>query len=97
MENTKKKAEIISGKDSFADLSLSINQRFHKWIKMPMSATDDSKSDNYSTVRLPKELMQEIDEIIKAKIRGYKSRSEFIKEAIRKRLDEVQHWSISEV
>jgi len=41
--------------------------------------------------------MQEIDEIIKAKSRGYKSRSEFIKEAIRKRIDEVQHWSISEV
>jgi metal-responsive CopG/Arc/MetJ family transcriptional regulator len=63
---------------------------------MPMSATDDSKSDNYTTVRLPKELIQEIDEIIKRKIRGYRSRSEFIKEAIRKRLDEAQKWSLSE-
>jgi Arc/MetJ-type ribon-helix-helix transcriptional regulator len=31
-----------------------------------------------------------IDEIIKRKIRGYKSRAEFIKEAIRKRFEELK-------
>jgi Arc/MetJ-type ribon-helix-helix transcriptional regulator len=47
-------------------------------------------SDEYTTVRLPKELMEEIDEIIRHGVRGYKSRAEFIKEAIRKRFEEVK-------
>ena len=47
-------------------------------------------NDDYTTVRLPKELMEEIDQIIKRGIRGYKSRSEFIKEAIRKRFEELK-------
>jgi hypothetical protein len=70
-----------------------INQRFNSLITMSMSSTDEPTSDNYSTVRLPKELMQEIDDLIKRRVRGYKSRSEFIKEAIRRRLDEVQATS----
>ena len=55
-----------------------------------MSSTDEPHSDNYTTVRLPKELISEIDDIIRRRVRGYKSRSEFIKEAVRRRLDEVQ-------
>jgi len=65
-------------------------------------------TDEYTTVRLPKELMDEIDEIIKHRVRGYKSRAEFIKEAIRKRFEELktitpmpqmpplEHFNISE-
>jgi Arc/MetJ-type ribon-helix-helix transcriptional regulator len=52
--------------------------------------SEEPNSDDYTTVRLPKELMKEIDEIIKHGIRGYKSRAEFIKEAIRKRFEELQ-------
>jgi len=55
-----------------------------------MSSSDESNSDDYTTVRLPKELMEEIDEIIRRGIRGYKSRAEFIKEAIRKRFEELK-------
>jgi hypothetical protein len=51
---------------------------------------DENPSDDYTTVRLPKELLDEIDNIIKRGIRGYKSRAEFIKEAIRKRFEELQ-------
>ncbi len=47
-------------------------------------------TDDYTTVRLPKELMEEIDEIIKQGMRGYKSRAEFIKEAIRRRFEELE-------
>ena len=55
-----------------------------------MSSFDESnKSDGYTTVRLPNELMEEIDQIIKHRIRGYRSRSEFIKEAVRKSLEEL--------
>jgi hypothetical protein len=53
-------------------------------------SSEESNSDDYTTVRLPKELMEEIDQIIKRGTRGYKSRSEFIKEAIRKRFEELQ-------
>lgn len=52
--------------------------------------SDEPNSDEYTTVRLPKELMDEIDQIIKHGIRGYKSRAEFIKEAIRKRFEELK-------
>jgi len=55
-----------------------------------MSSSDESNSDQYTTVRLPKELMEEIDQIIRRGIRGYKSRAEFIKEAIRKRFEELK-------
>ena len=51
--------------------------------------SDESVLDDYTTVRLPKELMEEIDSIINRGIRGYKSRSEFIKEAIRRRFEEL--------
>ena len=52
-------------------------------------SSEETNSDDYTTVRLPKEIMDEIDQIIKRGTRGYKSRSEFIKEAIRKRLEEL--------
>jgi Arc/MetJ-type ribon-helix-helix transcriptional regulator len=55
-----------------------------------MSSSDEPNSDEYTTVRLPRELMDEIDQLIKRGIRGYKSRAEFIKEAIRKRFEELQ-------
>ncbi len=59
-------------------------------MNVTMPANEESPSDDYITVRLPKELMDEIDSIIKRGLRGYKSRSEFIKEAIRKRFEELK-------
>ncbi len=53
-------------------------------------SSEEPNFDDYTTVRLPRELMEEIDQIIKRGTRGYKSRSEFIKEAIRKRFEELQ-------
>ena len=55
-----------------------------------MATSEEPKADGYTTVRLPNDLMKEIDEIIELKKRGYKSRSEFIKEAIRRRPDEIE-------
>jgi len=42
--------------------------------------------DEYTTVRLPKELIEDIDKILRRGVMGYKSRAEFIKEAIREKL-----------
>ncbi len=44
----------------------------------------------FTTVGIPDELIKEVDEIIKIKKHGYRSRPEFIKEAIRKLLREVR-------
>ena len=41
-----------------------------------------SRAD-YTTVRLPSELLRMVDAIIEAGVLGYKSRAEFVKEAIR--------------
>jgi len=43
-------------------------------------------TSSYVTIRLPKELVDIIDDIVKSDPRGYKSRAEFVKEAIRKEL-----------
>ena len=37
----------------------------------------------YTTIALPDELVKEIDEIVKSKKRGYTSRGELVKEAVR--------------
>ena len=55
-----------------------------------MPKTDESSSSDYTTVSLPKKLLQEIDEVIKSGIHGYVSRSEFLKESARKSLDELK-------
>ena len=60
-----------------------------------MSSSGESKSDGYTTVRLPSELVDEIDDLIKRRVRGYKSRSEFIKKQLEKNLDELQSKSLS--
>ncbi|RLI75668.1 CopG family transcriptional regulator [Archaeoglobales archaeon] len=39
--------------------------------------------NEYTTIRLPKELVDEIDDIVKDRSKGYTSRAEFVKEAIR--------------
>ena len=44
----------------------------------------------YTTVALPDELMKEVDFTIKQKKRGYLSRGELVKEAVRKLLDEMK-------
>ena len=44
---------------------------------------------SYVTIKIPKELIDEIDKLIDQQIGGYKSRAELIKEAIRIRLQEV--------
>lgn len=44
----------------------------------------------YTTVAIPDELMKEVDEIIKSKKRGYTSRGELVKEAVRNLLKTIK-------
>jgi len=46
--------------------------------------------ENYRTLKIPKELMEEIEKFIKEYPElGYKSNAEFVKEALRKRILEL--------
>ena len=44
----------------------------------------------FTTIAIPDELIKEVDEIAKLKKLGYRSRPEFIKDAIRKLLRELK-------
>ncbi len=44
----------------------------------------------YATVRIPELLMQEVDPLIKGGKRGYTSRSDFAKNAVRHLIDEIK-------
>ena len=44
----------------------------------------------YTTVALPDELMDEIDDIVKEKKKGYVSRGEFVKGAVRGFLEKLK-------
>jgi len=41
------------------------------------------------TVALPEELVEYIDEVVKSKKYGYRSRAEFVVDAVRRRLEEL--------
>ncbi len=45
--------------------------------------------EDYLSVRLPKELMTEIDRLVSRKAFGFRSRAEFITDAVRRRLEEI--------
>lgn len=44
----------------------------------------------WRTVQLPEELLRRVDEIVSHPEFGYTSRSEFIKDAVRRRLEELE-------
>jgi len=46
--------------------------------------------EDYVTVRIPRQLADEIDEIIRSGTLGYKTRAEMVKEAIRLRIESIR-------
>ena len=44
---------------------------------------------NYLNVRLPKQLIAQVDHIVDRKALGFRSRAEFIADAIRRRLEQI--------
>ena len=51
------------------------------------------KRHNYVTFSIPAQLSDEIDEVIKTSKKGYKTPTEFLKEAIREKLDKEKVYS----
>lgn len=50
----------------------------------------EKSSLKWKTVQLPEPLLDKVDEIIRIEELGYASRGEFIREAVRLRLEEVE-------
>jgi len=48
------------------------------------------KKGNWKTVQLPEDLIKSVDELISTEGYGYTSRSEFIKESVRLRIQEIK-------
>jgi metal-responsive CopG/Arc/MetJ family transcriptional regulator len=48
-------------------------------------------ADGYATVRIPVELANEIDEIVKSGLLGYKTRSELVKDAVRQKIELLRY------
>jgi len=46
--------------------------------------------DDYVTVRIPRQLADEMDEIIRSGTLGYRTRAEMVKEAIRLRIESIR-------
>ena len=53
---------------------------------------EEKRKDEYTTIRLPKELIDEVKKLIG--IRGFRSSSEVVKQALREYLDECHRRGI---
>ncbi len=51
---------------------------------------DTVADEDYVTVRLPKALTNEVDQLVDRRVLGYRSRAEFVAEAIRLRLEALR-------
>lgn len=54
-----------------------------------MKVAETSKR-RWKTIQLPEELLQRVDEVVAAPELGYTSRAEFIKEAVRLRVEAME-------
>ena len=48
------------------------------------------KPDKFVSVSIPAEIIEQIDRVIESRKHGYESRPEFIKDAVRRRLEEMK-------
>ena len=62
----------------------------HKWFKAFPLFSQKGINLKWKTVQLPEDLLDRVDKVVKQESLGYSSRAEFIKEAVRLRLEEVE-------
>jgi metal-responsive CopG/Arc/MetJ family transcriptional regulator len=59
-------------------------------IRVEGTNMEGAQKRGWKTVQLPKDLLNIVDEIVKQAELGYTSRNEFVKEAVRLRIEEIQ-------
>lgn len=50
---------------------------------------NNSDNENYVTVKVPKALADQIDQMVEQGILGYRSRAEMVNDAIRRRIEQL--------
>lgn len=50
---------------------------------------NNANNENYVTLKIPRALADEIDQIIESRILGYRSRAEMVNDAIRRRIEQL--------
>jgi metal-responsive CopG/Arc/MetJ family transcriptional regulator len=48
------------------------------------------QAKGWKTIALPEELIQKIDKMVESQHHGYRSRNEFVTDAVRRRLEELK-------
>jgi len=48
------------------------------------------RSATWKTVQLPEDLLNKVDEVVKIRELGYASRGEFVREAVRLRVEQIE-------
>jgi metal-responsive CopG/Arc/MetJ family transcriptional regulator len=49
----------------------------------------NTNQENYVTLKIPRALADEIDQLIESRTLGYRSRAEMVNDAIRRRLEQI--------
>lgn len=60
---------------------------------MPMPKKATPPRDEWTYINMPKELAAEVDKMVDSRKHGYRSRSDFVSDAVRRRLDELRPLS----
>lgn len=55
-----------------------------------MSKKTETKREGWTYVNLPRELADKIDKLLGIRLHGYRSRGDFIADAVRRRLDDLK-------
>jgi metal-responsive CopG/Arc/MetJ family transcriptional regulator len=50
----------------------------------------NTNNEDYVTLKIPKALADEIDQMIESKTLGYRSRAEMVNDALRRRIEQIQ-------
>jgi len=56
----------------------------------PVSKKTETKREGWTYVNLPRELADKIDKLLGTRLHGYRSRGDFIADAVRRRLDDLK-------
>ena len=67
------------------------NELVMDWYALPRKAT--SSREGWVYINLPRELADKVDAFVNSQKEGYRSRSEFVSDAVRRRLEEFKALS----
>jgi len=61
-------------------------------VKRGLMKVSESSGGRWKTIQLPEDLLQRVDDLVKRPELGYTSRAEFVKDAVRRRVEELESY-----